>query len=107
VFEVVPLRHVPAAFVFGPFDESDIAIGGDAIDAALDEVAVRLGPVRRDFGDGSGTMAFEPGGFKFGVASHDNFEGALAEFDFGDLVEGESEGFFGESVEMVDVPVEF
>ncbi len=52
-------------------------------------------------------MAFEPRGFEFGVSRHDDFEGALAEFDVRDLVDGQGEGFFDESVEVVDVPVEF
>ncbi len=51
LFEIVPLGEIPAALVFGLFDEGDVTILRDAVEAALDKVAVGLGPVRGDLGD--------------------------------------------------------
>ena len=59
----VPGFGVPAAFVFGLFDEGDIGVGFDRFDAALDELFVIVRPFFWEFGDGSAFMAFKPGCF--------------------------------------------
>jgi len=52
----------------------------------------------------------EPLGFEFSRfdgAGHEDFESAIAEADRRDLTDGQSEGLFEETVEVVDGPVEF
>ena len=106
----IPRLHVPAAFVFGLLNEGDVAVGLHQGDAALDEFAIGLRPVRGQLGDGLGAVALEPRGLQLAggqLAGHHDFKGAFAELEGRHLVGRQDELGFREAVKLVALPIEF
>lgn len=105
----IPGFGVPAALVFGLFDQADVFVAFDGLEALLDELAVVVGPMVGEVGDRGAAMALEPGGLQVSggdLATHANLEGALAEL--------QGWGWFGigevaiaQAVVLVALPVEF
>ena len=107
---LVPRLDVPAAFVFGLLDEGDVAVRLHQGDAALDEFAIGLGPVRGQLGDGRGAVTLKPRGLQFTggqLAGHHDFKGTFAELKGRHLVGRQDELGFREAVELVALPIEF
>ena len=78
-----PRLGIPAAFVFGLFDQPDVRVAFDKGDPAFDELTVVVGPLGGEFGDRRRAVAVKPGRLHFPrchLPSEDNLECPLAKF---------------------------
>jgi hypothetical protein len=110
LFLLLPGLGVPAALVLGLLDDGNAGIGPDRLDAALDELPVVFGPLRRDLGDRRGAVALEPRRRELPgchPSREYDLEGALSELDSREVLPRVREIVLREAVEAIALPVEF
>ena len=64
----MPGLIIPAALVFRSLDQTDFLVRLDDLDPTLDQLAVGVGPVLGDLGDGRRAVPLEPGGLSSPLA---------------------------------------